>query len=199
MENTVVAIPEGWMPWLSAAAVFVIVGISLWAWWRYRKASIPWVPLESHGYYPGSNFFGPADVSPKHVVECLQHAESALIKHTKWTAANLAVVGPLVHVWAVPAESWTDLWGRKVAGLQIGYMLQVGKSLSALCHEMAHLCEMVLDKEIDDTHSTWKDDGILKAIDEYGAWLKAQPTTATLLAMGVQPLASTACRYGKQG
>jgi hypothetical protein len=73
----------------------------------------------------------------------------------------------------------------------VGHILQVGKSLSALCHEMAHLCELVLDNEVDDEHKTWDVDGITAAITEYQKWLQHQADVDRVasLVSGVQSIA----------
>lgn len=191
-------------PWVVGGLLAVILAaVGTLAYKAWRSTHVAWKPLDAHGYYPGSKFFGRVPVDPKRLVKALQVAESALIEKTKWSAANMALVGHHVRVYVMDSESWSNLWGAKVAGEQVGYALVVGPSLAALGHELAHLAEKLLDKEVDYAHQTWKADGIVDAIEAYDAWL-ANQASADRIASGVVPLGQrealsgmSACRYGK--
>jgi hypothetical protein len=181
--------------------IAIIVGAIGFMVYRWAKSSyVPWQPI--YGYYPGSKWFSKLQgTDQKLIAEALQAAESCLIERTKWSAANLALVGHHVRVYVMDSEKWVDLWGRKVAGLQIEHTLVVGPSLAALCHEMAHLCEAVLDKEQDNAHATWAADGIAAAVDDFDVWL-GKRGGADRVAAGIVPISSgkplrklEACRH----
>ena len=174
---------------------FIVMGV------RWFKATyIPWKQLP--GYYAGTKWHSRVSTTdPKFITEAMQAAESFLIARTKWGAANLALVGHCVRVYVMDSESWKDLYGGKVAGQQAGRNLIVGPSLAALCHELAHLCEEVIDKETDYAHATWPADGIAAAVDDFDAWL-AKRGSADRVATGIVPITSAkvlrkmdACRF----
>ncbi len=207
MEVTGLDMPNKMYPgtWVVVGLILaVIVGaiaFMVHRWWK--NTYVPWQPI--YGYYPGSKWFSKLkDTDQKFIAEALQAAESFLIERTKWSAANLALVGHHVRVYVMDSESWVDLWGRKVAGLQVEYTLVVGPSLAALCHELAHLCEMVLDKEQDDAHATWASDGIAAAVNDFDEWLQKRGSADRVAAgaAGIVPISSRgplrkleACRF----
>jgi hypothetical protein len=181
----------------------LIVGLSLFLGYRvYRTRYVPWKPIPN--YYPGSRYFVRPGVTldPKALAAALHAAESFLIERTQWNAGQMVVVGARVYVYVMDAETWTDLWGREVAGMLDGEVLVVGPSLAALCHEMAHLCEKVLSPPVDDYHGSWKVNGVQLAVDEFETWTSTRE--ASHIAAGVvSGVVSTAprlsgmesCRY----
>jgi hypothetical protein len=161
--------------WVVAGVALLIVGLVGFAAYRYKVAStVEWRPLE--GYYKGAVWYSQAEKDPKFVLAAMQQAETQLIAHTKWTAANLALVGHAVQLYIMEKATWTDGWGRPVAGLQSNHVLVVGSDLAALCHELAHLCEKIVDQTEDAEHASWQDSGIFAAINAYEHWLGHRPT-----------------------
>lgn len=157
-------------PYAVAGVTLLVVSVIALLLWRSWKAThVPWEKLPN--YYPGTQWYSRVDTDPKFIAQALIAAETFLINRTKWGAANLALVGHHVSVYVMDTEVWVDMWGRTVAGLQNDGALIVGPSLSALCHEMAHLCEQVLDKTVDMNHDSWAGDGIQAALNDYDQWL----------------------------
>lgn len=159
---------------LGAIALATFLLVRTW-----RGTHLPWASLPN--YYPGARFYCAGEVEPKLLVAALQQAETLLIQHTKWTAANMALVGHHVRIYVADSESWKDLWGRSITGLQDGYTIIVGPSLAALCHELAHLCEIVLDKQVDVAHAAWANEGVIAAIDAYDGWLAKRASVDRVL------------------
>jgi len=190
-------------PWfIGGLGVAILVAFGVMAYMTWRRTYVPWKPLPN--YYPGAKWHSLVQTDPKYIAMALAAAESALIQHTKWTAANMALVGHYVHVYVMDSESWVDLWGRKVAGYQDGHKLVVGPSLAALAHELAHLAELVLDGVVDQNHMSWPADGIANALEDYDQWLAKQASADRILAANgaivpfVAPKVLTgmsACRY----
>jgi hypothetical protein len=147
-----------------ALALAALLVLFLWL----RDTFPIWLPI--YGYYPGSKWCSRVDSNPFLIAKALQAAESSLIARTPWTAANLALVGHYVRVHVKDSERWGVLWGRR--GQE--YTLVVGPSLAGLCHEMAHLCEQVLDNSSDTTHGSWKVNGVEQALEDYDEWLTKQ-------------------------
>ena len=182
------------------AIILVLAAIELLrAWRRFR---VPWQDLP--GYYRGSRWFSLVTIDPKDITEALQAAESFLIARTRWSAANLALVGHYVRVYVESGESWKELYGQRLLSQQADHHLVVGPSLSALCHEMAHLCERVLDNRPDPEHEAWVGDGVTAALDDFDAWLLRRRNERREVSeangiIPVSPLKSlrkmNACRY----
>jgi hypothetical protein len=165
-------------PWIIIGPVLAIAltAIFVVGWKVLRSLYPPWKPLP--GYYPGAMYMAPKDVPPALIVKRLQRAETELINNTRFTAANLALVGHLIRVSVRESESWSDLSRRLVAGQagtdpeRGGYVVDVGRSMLALAHEMAHMCELVIDGQVQYDHAGWEAAGIRKAEEAYEAWLK---------------------------
>lgn len=191
-------------PWLIGGALLLVVGaIAGLAYKVWKDKHVPWKYIPN--YYPGARWHSLAQTDPRFLSAALQYAESVLIAHTTWNAANLALVGHHVRVMVKESEAWVDLWGRKVAGYEVGHMLVVGPSLAALCHELAHLCEKVLLGGTDHTHEGWGSNGVTKALVAYDDWLASQHATSRVLpdaVAGIVPLSlqptlhgMSACRF----
>jgi len=140
---------------------------------RWLKSRIKWQPLPT--YYLDAKFFAPKGYDVKFLVEALKRAETALLNHTKWDAGQLAKAFGKMRVYVQPTDDWVDERGRKVAGLDpAGPIIVVGVSLPALCHEMAHQAEELIDGVFDFAHANWAPSGIWNASIEYEAWLREQ-------------------------
>ena len=70
----------------------------------------------------------------------------------------------------VAQEALTDDLSGLSLPAQAGHVLRIGSSLSNVAHELAHLCEAVLDKELDEEHLLWERDGIWRAVRVYEEW-----------------------------
>lgn len=173
-------------------AAAVVLAIVFW-WWAasfarraWAELRPPWRPLA--GYFPGARWHSDVGVviDQAFLVRALQRAESSLIERTGWDAAALALVGHYVRVHVRNTETWRGLWEKRQSNV---YVLTTGPALSTLCHELAHLCELVLEKEVDADHLDWKQRGVDLALEDYEVWLRRQSNEAG----GLRSLA--ACRY----
>jgi hypothetical protein len=179
-----------------AGVVGLVVAAGLarlaWVWWR--RFRIPWEPLPGA---PGVRWYSQAKgLDWARVLGALRVAESALARHVShWTPRQVRAVADEVRIYVVATESWLNLGGKPVAGEQLLEVLYVGPSLAALCHELAHRCEEVLDKRADYAHAGWTENGIRAALAEYDAWLGS---SATRLGISpVRPLGEDICWRAK--
>ena len=152
------------------AAILTGLGFMLY---RFLKTRIKWLPLPA--YYLNARYSAPKGFDAVFLVEALKRAETALLNHTKWDAGQLAKAFGEMRVLVQPTDDWVDSRGRKVGGLDpAGPIIVVGVSLPALCHEMAHQAEELVDGVFDFTHANWAPSGIWNASAEYEAWLREQ-------------------------
>ena len=88
---------------------------------------------------------------------------------------QVAKVAMNVTVAVQPTADWKTDWSeKKVAGMTLGRELVVGVTLGALCHELAHLCELEIDGAIESDHAQWEAKGIQRASNEFEAWVGQQ-------------------------
>lgn len=166
-------------PWLLIAAIQVAVllvfGGAYLLFRRWRRTNPKWQrPIPGY-FYPYTAYRAPVGFPPLRLTKALQMAETCLIKFGQtWTAGQLGAVCFRAHVVVTDNEIEADLSGLKVRGTKIGHVIQVGFSLNSLCHELAHLCEAVLEQELDESHSMWDRDGVWNAIRAYEEWLIKQ-------------------------
>ena len=150
---------------------------------RFLKSRVPWKKLSTD--FPRARYFG-KDHEPntKLLTLCLHQAIQLLAKHSqivagptgpaKWSPAVVAKALQDARIYVMNEDKWVDEWGRKVAGIQAGRNLIIGKNLAAFLHECAHRCEEVIDKERDMDHVSWVGDGIRAAEEEFSSWLAGQ-------------------------
>lgn len=130
----------------------------------------PWLPLPG---FTDAKAAVPPGVAAVRVASALQQAAFAIAEHGPWKRDDVMRVANSARIAVIAADSWTDRWGRKVGGTTWpDGTMQVGQDLAAMCHELAHLCEMKLEGPTDDSHSSWTDRGIWAADNDYRAWLK---------------------------
>lgn len=160
-----------WITWHPIMAIMVfgffavaILFMSRWVGLLLR-AHAPWVPLSDHGYYPGSKCYADREIDPDKLVRALQAAESALIRRTPWNAANLALVG---HYVCVRVNGHSHYEHPTIP------VMHVDAEFTSLCHELAHLCELVLDGRVDTTHERWNRNGANLAMADYANWLSGR-------------------------
>ena len=135
----------------------VIIGVKVW------MTRIQWrtVQLVSFSF----KVAGPrADAE---VAAALLHAIEALCSVWQLAPVYDAVARAGVRVQVMAEESWLNSGGVKVGGEQDGNVLRVGRSMSALCHELAHLLEWKLDAVRDDAHAGWTQKAIWAADEKY--------------------------------
>ncbi len=148
---------------LAIVTAFTVLGVR----W-YRRTHIPWKPLPGP---TGAEWYSRLDTTnPTYLADALLAAGTFLAVRTGWGHDNLAMVMARTQVYVMGSEKWQDLSGQQVAGQQVGRSLLVGPSLAGLCHELAHLCEEVLDKKVDYQHAAWPASGIATAIEDFDAW-----------------------------
>lgn len=73
-----------------------------------------------------------------------------------------------IHVWRTSDGTWTDAWGRRVAGLTwCDYSsIEVGDAnwaKNAYWHELAHVAQC---PQQDNTHATWETLGIWSVLEK---------------------------------
>lgn len=173
--------------WLGILLVVVpVVGIGAWLVWgaykRWRLLEDAWKPLP--GPWAGAQYIAPADRAPSTIVEALETAAQVLSGHRVWTYGVISNALQSVKVWVINADSWVDAEGRHVGGEEFGEVLQVDKSLSSLCHEMAHFLELVIDRTQHPNHETWAARGINDAIADYNLWLAKKDAEAANASKG---------------
>jgi hypothetical protein len=163
-------------------------------WWR--RFHIPWQPLPG---YRAAQWYSRQGVEVRRLAEALVAAEGFLVQRGPWSPAQVWRACDKVRVYVMATESWRGFSGQNVAGEQLEEVLCVGPSLAALCHELAHRCEAVIDKRTDYAHAGWSDNGIRAALADFDVWLaaraKASPGVSGLLP--VRPLGEDICRHAR--
>lgn len=156
----------GWSAYVLASVLFgAMLAWFLWTQWKQKKLEA------SHQAVPGPwamKFSGPA--KPAAVGRAVGLALAVLQEHTGWSQAKLAAAVQGVLIQVQPTDAWM-FNGRKVGGLQLPGSVLVGPNLSALCHELAHLAQAVIDHIEDNNHLTWESTGIWAADAAYRAEL----------------------------
>lgn len=139
-------------------------------WWEQKSWKRP-VP----GYFYGTEFSVPKGYPPRRLTHALQMAETCLIRHGKrWNAGQLGAVCMCLRIQVVkdPSESIVSLRRGSLPGR--GHIVLVGPRLDTLAHELAHLCEAVLDGTVDESHTQWDRDGLWQAVRVYEEWVSKQ-------------------------
>lgn len=73
-----------------------------------------------------------------------------------------------VHVVVQRVSSWeSSIHNARVAGIAVGFQIYVGKDLAAVCHEFAHVCELIEDGVYDFEHAKWGTRRLYDAINEF--------------------------------
>lgn len=151
-----------------------IVGLTVLAVVRYLKATtVEWLPLtQLHDW----QYSAPAGFDLGFLRAAIEKAQECLV-HTGWSAQAIVDATSNVRVLVNSEVRWVDGWGRRIAGMadvETG-SVEVGRDLSALCHELGHLCLWRIDGVRDDEHGArWQARGIERAISAYLAWLQAR-------------------------
>lgn len=106
------------------------------------------------------------NVSPGTVALALERAVNCLQIYGPWKHEDLlrGLNGVMIQV--KDAEAWTQaIGGQRVGGETVGDVIVVGRDLSALCHELAHLAEAMVDVPpwADNDHVGWQARGIWRA------------------------------------
>lgn len=126
-------------------------------------------------YFSASAYVCPKGYPLLRLTRALQMAETCIIRYGKrWNAGQLGAVCLRAHVIVLSDDYAVDLGGLHARGVSVGHAIWVGRSLSTLAHELVHLCEAVLDKELDAAHTLWEHDGLWHAVRVYEEWLIKQ-------------------------
>jgi hypothetical protein len=149
------------------SAILVTLAIIAIVYWR--KTHIPWRPL------PGKLgmfycFEGKGD--PVAVSKAVDASIQALVDNTKWTRADINKAITDLHVHVKKTEQWMENTGDArgaflTSGLQMDSGVRVGPSLAALCHEIAHRVDQVINHNVNYTHTGWDTNGVFAAVEEY--------------------------------
>lgn len=137
-----------------------------------RRRVFEWRRLDSGGVY-----LLPVGYSGPDVNACLESAVRCLKRHTNFPASAYDSALPHVSVVVMASEKWQQVVGGAPVGGETertaaAYVVKVGRDVSALCHELAHVLEYATGGEPDYTHAGWTDRNIWAADEEYRAWLK---------------------------
>ena len=112
-------------------------------------------------------------VTTVRVAAALANAVMCLAHYAGWDEAKVRAVAAKQQIKVEATPAWTDRWGRHVGGTSAFGTLQVGSDLAALCHELAHACETEWTGTTDESHATWQQNGIQRAIDSYESGVKS--------------------------
>lgn len=158
---------------LVVGVFMAVIGLTLLAWVRFRRATtIAWAPLSELN---DMQFSAPPGFDLDLLRAAIDKAQGCLCL-TEWTAAQIVDATHNVKVLVNPAKQWRR-GGELIAGqcdVETGVM-EVGADLSALCHEMAHLCLWRIDGVRDDGHGAkWQARGVERAISAYLAWVQVR-------------------------
>lgn len=156
---------------LVVGVALAVIGLTLLAWVRFQRATtIVWAPLSELN---DMQFNAPPGFDLDFLRAAIDNAQGCLTSFTNWTPAQVVDATHNVRVLVNPAKQWRR-GGELIAGqcnVETGVM-EVGADLSALCHELGHLCQWRIDGVRDDAHGTrWQARGIERAISAYLAGL----------------------------
>jgi len=142
-----------------ALAIFIpalVIGLKLFSKrvrWRNATTSFP------------LKVFGP--VTDGEVVRALHLALSALAQVWPEDVLRKLMLRADLRIYVMPEESWLNVAKVRVGGEQDGNILSLNRSMTSLCHELAHFCEAKLDLVRDDAHAGWASKRIWAADEEY--------------------------------
>jgi hypothetical protein len=158
--------------WVIVSVVIALVlsgGIYLFT--RWLKGRIPWAVFASE--FPNARAYSSVGIDVPRLVACLKKAQECLT--AVWTPEQVSKVVSTIHIYVHPTEAWVDgLSGIKEAGASGGGdVIEVGLSMAALCHELAHACQGQLENVLDNAHGTWEAKGVWKALSAYDVWFSA--------------------------
>lgn len=110
------------------------------------------------------------------VARLVNQSFSAITRHGPWVMSEVykrVGEGTIVHV--QKEMTWKNALGQTVGGELRGHTLLVTPNCDSLCHELVHLCEMVMDGQTDNSHASWVDRGLKVADQEYRQFLSMNP------------------------
>jgi len=117
-----------------------------------------------------AKYSAPPGFDPELLESALVQARLALARKTDWPGQTIDRVTADVRVLVNSELRWIDGYGRKIAGLadvETG-SVEVGRDLSALCHELGHVCLWRIDGVRDDEHGArWQARGVERAVSSY--------------------------------
>ncbi len=90
---------------------------------------------------------------------------------TVWGFENVLIALENVRILIREDNDWIDVYGRHIGGAASGNLIVIGADFTALCHELAHVCELAIDHTVDDDHFGWSNKGIALADLAYREWL----------------------------
>lgn len=167
LAATELSLPVWLAPFIIVA--FLSVGlIPLYLDWRKGKArAASYLSVPGDGPHLTYLLEPGAEVSPTRIRMAINLAYDALRTHGPWSPADLSRSFEGVRLDIQASPTWLDSAGQKVGGQDVGSLILVGPSLDALCHELAHVCELVVDRKQDveqlpgsGKHPTWEKRGL---------------------------------------
>lgn len=137
-----------------------------------RRRVFDWKKLKT-----GGSYLLPVGYTGRDLDTCVQAAVRCLKKHTNFPGMLYDATLPRVSVVVMSTDKWQQpLGGQWVGGeterVGAAYVVKVGRDVSALCHELAHVMEYAASGEADYQHLAWTDKNVWAADEEYRAWLK---------------------------
>lgn len=149
--------------------VLAIAGAAVLLVARFKAATtVDWRPLGLDQVQVST----PPGLDTDRLVAALAKAKVCLC--SVWDAARVQAALADVKIRVEPEPAWF-VGGSKVAGVADpdAGVVTVGRDLSALCHELAHVAQWRIDRRREDAHVGWVANGIEAATGVYLAWLKS--------------------------
>lgn len=157
----------------------VMVPVTVLLVWLFATRVFVWKRLECNFF--DVKYVAPPGYSTAKLAEALHVVSDALAQHVpEWSAGRIAESISGCRILVASVYQWQNMSGQWVGGEQDGNIVKVGVNLAALCHEVAHLCEMHIEGSYDYDHAHWARKGIWAADNVYSAWLSASGPLPTL-------------------
>lgn len=147
-------------------AVLVPVGVLVYTKIRATEEMAKrWKPVAGH--FGTRAIINNPEVSSEVLGARLTQALLCLKLNTGWSPTAIEAVSAKLSITVNAVNAWQDSSGQWVGGQEIYYSIAVGADLSALLHEVAHVCEFAIDGKVDELHQNWPTNGIAKADEAY--------------------------------
>lgn len=147
---------------LLAGVLAIVTPIMVAAYLRQR---IPWKQVAGRSFKWHS--IEGSTATEEQVRNAVDAAFRALTLHNCFQNQTLLEAGHALHVLVQRVNDWeSPTHGGRIAGKTEGHTIYVGDDLASVCHELAHLCELIETKRYDFDHRTWGMRRIWLAIDD---------------------------------
>lgn len=148
----------------------VIVGVVSYVLYTHRDRSVPLG-------YGNSKVVLTTGVTVDMVKRALEMAVNCLLSYSHLPENQIHLAAQNLYLVVLPVDVIKDSYGRMVGGESIPGSSEVGKDLSTICHELAHVVEYRITFKANDTHTGWEENGIFPADRAYRAQLEASKSS----------------------